>query len=44
MHTSIERLAPVYAASLSIDGKYLATVSAAGVVQIFDVESGERLW
>ena len=41
IHMSTET---AYAASLSTDGKYLGTVSVAGVVQIFDVELGKRLW
>ena len=44
IHTLAETATPAHAASLSTDGKYLATVSIAGVVQIFDVESGKRLW
>ena len=30
-------------AAFSMDGKYLATVSTAGIVYIFDVETGKRL-
>ena len=44
VHTSTQSAASTLSASLSMDGKYLATVSDFGMVQIFDVKSGKRLW
>ena len=42
VHTLTQNTVRTYAA-FSIDGKYLATVSSAGVVHIFDVETGKRI-
>ena len=44
VHTSTQSAAPTLSASLSMDGKYLATISELGMVQMFDVKSGKSLW
>lgn len=41
-HALTKNTAETYAA-FSVDGKYLATVSENGVVQIFDVKTGKKL-
>ena len=44
VHTLSQKLTrSILLASLSKDGKYLATVSETGIVQIFDVGSAKRL-
>ena len=43
VHTLTQNAIRTYAA-FSMDGKYLATVSETGVVSIFDVKTGKRLW
>ena len=43
VHTSIRSDSPTFTTSLSMDGKYLATLSRTGIVQIFDVKTGKNL-
>lgn len=43
VHTLSQIATPTLAASFSMDGKYLATVSQTGIVQIFDMETAKRL-